>query len=600
MVNNESLKIAELLKGLGPDQLIGVLRNPPPGVPLYLAMGEQMRRQNMQKQALAQPQGPMPQSTVVDDFASGIAGTPEMSLGGVDTDNGIASLASAPPGAMQMPGGLGAMQMMGQQRPPMGGQMPQQFYKGGRVESGIRDINDRLREGAQSVRSVLAPIFGAQNVYPRVPAQWVENSDLVQALPVDMDRGTSADVQAIPLDLDRDIPKPRPLGTPPEEAPIQPPQMDPPQAHLPVPPPEEAPIQPPQAQNNGPAAGAPAAGGLTSIAAPEPWVSPKQDSLELNLPDAPKLPALDEFLARMNEYNPDAVTPEMLKRLEKKEAALEEARAKAGPMALLQTGLAILAGNSKRGLENIARGGLAGLQGWAETQQGYNSRQDELDEMRMKLLAFQQKNRMDNLNSASGMRRDEATVGNQQYDNAVRAATAQYGVQKDARDFEYGAQKDERDFNQRDRHHRQTLGAQQARAVRAEKREELQERKLEEQNRRAAVAIGNQALRAEITALTNHMDYLGKPAEVIRRDATRNVLERMDPTTAAYWLGEMGNRAPKPKDVTDPAAPPPVDVPKNLDREKALQDARAVVAKNPALKAEVNRRLQAAGLPPLP
>lgn len=689
MVNQESLKLAGYLENLDQNQLMNALRQPPPGVPLYLVMGEQMRRQNLQQQAMAQPKGPQPTSTVADDLMqSGIASTPEMSMGGVDNNQGIASFSD---GGRVSPVTTRMMFRMLGRREPDENQSPHaplydpdapgsgKIFR--RMRPALRTaVNAALADRTQQNAPAMAPVVSPNPQSAVAP----DASGLAWTKPVPQSNGPAIgkNGQAVPpvpnlqpmwspaevyrryiqeerqqsplgvrgfagggrVDDDEDswyrfgrsrypsggpgempdwmrrvgqffsddktpfgekisnaVTSPGAFSGLPESVkamdgeigrsqrsmldgirgvrnitaptiyrntgdysdarmpgygePEQEPTVVAPSAPF-VSEEESAPVPAPRKTRSGGGSRG-RSSGIPSLATepymPREEIEPLLPQSWMKLPDrqAPQeftAPALDEFVQRMEAYNPDALTPRMLAKLEKKQEALEEARAKAGPMALIQTGLAIAAGTSKNALTNIARGGIMGLNAFAAGQQNMNSRQDEIDEMEMKLLQNQQQHKMTNFKVGAQMQDQAFNQKKTMYDNAQENYRMQKNEDLKNRDFafdvdkdRYGRKKDERKFEQDERQHRETISMQKARMTREDKQQE----RIDAQNKRAVIQQYNARVKEISKALESDPDLMLKPKE--RMEAARvEALNELDGESRAIVsrersVGKTGN-----------------------------------------------------------
>lgn len=519
MINDDSLKIAGYLKNLNPQQLQLAMKNPPPGVPLYLVMTEQLRRQNIERQAKAQPQGPQPTTSVADDlYQAGIASTPEMSMGGVDAPVGLGSLEGQPP---QQP-----------QQPPQG--RVQNYASGGFVDSydeyGGSSIMDAARDDDEEegwlsrAGRAVGDFFGAagKHLQPTEDDMWWKKPPPVsQTYPDETERGDKPDAPSM---IPRDLYSPPPPAMPPRAS-TDNPAVDTmaamPSRRMSM----EAAA--PVFAGSGPA---PQAVGIQTLQSSEP-------------PPVPQMPAFEQFVNMVAQQNPDILTKSVLERLEKRESALEQARDKAGPQALLATGLAIAMSN-KRGLRGIAEGGLYGLQAYGKMNENLDKQQAEYDDIRIKLAEREQQRRMQNLQIANGMYNSRVNQDLARYNNEQENWRTKETLARSDRD--YGAKRDDEVWNRRVESER--LGLQRQQMSNAERRYDRQERrdieretKQEERDRRAALSSYERTVQKAVDAYTKDpmlrkQDFgdFNVPMSTIESNVRKRVFDSLDGVDADY------------------------------------------------------------------
>lgn len=592
-MDNNNMQIAGYLQNLNPQQLMNALKQPPPGVPLYLVMTEQLRRQNIQKQAAATPQGPAPTTTVAQDMMqAGIAGTPEMSLGGQAAPVGLGSLQGDenPPQEATKGYAYGGevdsddenewYQFGPKTKYPSGPGIANEDYSGFKEyadKQGFTGAYNAISDTAQNIGNYLGDRVGelkdgVKNLRNSMNAPRDSRQMFEDAYVQDLYNGPRGS-QSFPLN-------------PPPQVKYDHQIAEQPVAAMPASPEAQSEAIAPTMPSNRTAVRSFAppmdVGGLASL---------KQGGLrtDYNPPQQPDAPALEQFIGIVSQYNPDVLTPKMLERLEKKEKALEEARAQSGNMALITAGLSIMAGHDK-GMRAIARGGLAGLAQYGATNEQINKRQDDYDEIRMKLAEREQQRQQSNMMAANSMRNSEISHQNSRYNNEQENYRLGKTLEQQDRQFGFNVDKEENDramerarLNQSAYQHADTIGLQRERlkavdkATKEEKEFAALKRRYDQQVKERTVLLSKDPMAAF------HPDELYLKAQTA-------VMEngRFSPAEKAKLSEYLGIDSPKTTD----SAP-------QQSQQQILNDARRALQLNPGKKDEINRRLQAAGLPTL-
>lgn len=414
--------LAEILQNLTDEQLQGQMKAPSGEVPQFLVLSELQRRKAMRAEAADPP--PPPTTTVADDLmASGIASTPEMSMGGEDVpDTGIASFA-----------GGGEVVRFSTGDAVRGPSWLASAYPGGGGPSPevIARMKARLRNGLDSVKSAIGGVSGyaadrardvkdaAKNLYElgSTPVDQLEFkkpvNDLGKMTTVpgaftganryladrlgELNNGAKAVVNKLsPPVMGMDG-----IGLPTEwQAP--PPDM----VENPLNPPEESDVTAP-ARSGGGVRSLPVSSQMQpppAAAMPQVGEAPKMPPMD-ELPAPPEFTKFDDHLARIQQEFPD-VYADMIAKNEARMASAGDAKKDAVNMALMQAGLGMMASKNRSVLGALGEGGIGALSTFASSMRDAKREQADLQKHAESLRIAQQAAKQGNYRTAAEMKKN--------------------------------------------------------------------------------------------------------------------------------------------------------------------------------------------------
>jgi hypothetical protein len=479
-MSGNQIQLAEFIKNLGNDQLFQVMQQPPQGVPMYLIMSEAQRRQEIMQKAMGQAQPPT--STVADDLRSGIAGTPQMSQGGLPPNDpaaqqGLGSFAAPPPPPMQQ--GMAPQGQMPQQGMPPEGQQPVGFSEGGGVLDKLKGFVNRFsiyngmpeeeRNRSEAVRAKMRKSREEDSFIPEGVKQALGIDALLKdgaGIGDHLTRGLVSDDHGV-IEGAKELFKRNPHV----------PASIPEHRKADIPGAEEAAEMgldlnklleaaiAEEAEKESKRSGSikrpslatnpysPQKSGLGSFEYAMP------DFSNLSMPDMPDEVNDEEYVSKVNEMFPSSVYDQHMGRVDEKLGSIDQDHRNAGSDALMKAGLAMMGGESPHGSVNIARGAGQGFDHLLESREKIRERQEKLEERKELLQLAKIEFERGNVEMAYKMADRARQIEDDIYSKSMDRFTTQYDMaEKDAShknaatEWQYNQAKDRRDFDQEERH----------------------------------------------------------------------------------------------------------------------------------------------------
>lgn len=437
------MTLADLLQNLPDDQLQATMQSKSPSVPQFLVLSEMQRRKAMREEAAGPP--PPPKSTVADDIMmSGVAATPQMSQGGVDGASGIASFAGGgevrgfphsnyPSGG---PGKDGALEEWLRER-GYGGAIAHMKERKSAIADGFGKFKDYMGDRIDELKRAPQDIVNFTNMPAGALGEKLDSLRMSDTIKND------TGIPNVPPFLDvvrAGYDKMMPRATAAEAAQVAGPQPQAPVAPERVPNPlavEEVPAPAP-VRSGGGGGGR----GVASLIAPAPAM-PSTDtraveqaaaSLEglqrpepVAMPAPPKLSDYEAMLERVRKESPDVYADLMASNAAQMEDTKKDKK-RAVSMALMQTGLGIMASKNNSVLGALGEGGMSGVKLLGEQMADVRRQQTDLRRHEERLKIGQMEAQRGHYRTAAEMKKavdDEAKAGwDMQYKNAKEANDA--------------------------------------------------------------------------------------------------------------------------------------------------------------------------------